>query len=426
MGVAPNRERLLYLVHRIPYPPNKGDKIRSFHMLRVLAERYRILLGAFVDDPEDWAHAGALNQYCEEVKLVQLNSKVRRFMSLAGLLRGEALSLPFYRSAELQRWVDEKLLQDPSLSVLAFSSTMAQYCTGARSTSGATNTGRRVLDMVDVDSAKWSAYAYKKPWPLSWLYAREGRRLASYEALVVGEFDRSFLVSPEEATVFRQQAPQTASRVSYFCNGVDSSFFDPAVALDDPYPGADPVLCFVGAMDYWPNVDAVQWFASEILPLIRDQIGSANFFIVGARPAKAVLDLARLDGVTVTGSVDDVRPYVKHAHAVVAPLRIARGIQNKVLEAMAMAKPIIATPEAAEGIGALGLGALRVRAAPQEIAQACVAALQMASPEVNGAARRYVLEHHDWSATLRPLLDELAADNEAAIAPSSCQLATAS
>ncbi|HEY9145132.1 MAG TPA: TIGR03087 family PEP-CTERM/XrtA system glycosyltransferase, partial [Thiobacillus sp.] len=324
---------LLFLAHRIPFPPNKGDKIRSFHLLRHLSKHYAIHLGAFVDDPDDWQYQDALKPYCASIKLLPLlNPRRSRLASLSGLLTGEALTLPYYRNRELKRWAADLADSGKVTRGLAFSSAMAQFMPAGLA--------RRVLDMVDVDSDKWMQYAPTQRWPLSWVYAREGRKLAAWEAQVAQDFDATLLVSCDEAALLQRRVPQACDRIGAFENGVDADYFSPARDYPNPYLPDVLGVVFTGAMDYWPNVDAVSWFAERVFPAVREAMPAAQFTIVGSRPTEAVLALARQPGVVVTGSVPDVRPYLAHAACAVAPLRIARGIQNKVLEAMAMARPV--------------------------------------------------------------------------------------
>jgi len=338
-------EKLLFLAHRIPYPPNKGDKIRSFHLLRHLARTHRIYLGAFIDDPADRAHAPVLESLCEAVHLAELRPRSRRLWSLSGLLTGEALSLPYYRHPGMRRWVERVLEAHAIDRVLVYSSQVAQYVQGAR-WAGL----RRIADFVDVDSEKWRQYGARRAWPMSWLYAREGERLLAFERAVAAEFDATTFVTEEEAALFRGLAPEAGARVRVVANGVDTDYFSPERRYPDPYAPGGPVLVFTGAMDYWANIDAVTWFAESVFPRVRRSLPEARLYVVGARPSPAVRKLQAQPGIFVTGAVEDVRPYLAHARLAVAPLRVARGIQNKVLEAMAMAKPIVATRAATEGL----------------------------------------------------------------------------
>lgn len=386
------KDGLLFLAHRIPYPPNKGDKIRSFHLLRHLAERYAVHLGAFVDDPDDWQHASHLQTWCASVKLVPLKPLRARLGSLSGLLSGDALTLPYYRSAELRRWADGLARDGAVTRGLAFSSAMAQFMP---------KLPVRVLDMVDVDSDKWTQYAPTRRWPMSWVYAREGRRLADWETRVAADFDATLLVSDDEAKLLRARVPAVRDRIGAFENGVDADYFSPERTYPDPYPAGVRGIAFTGAMDYWPNVDAVSWFAERIFPAVREAVPAAQFTVVGSRPTEAVVRLARQPGVVVTGGVPDVRPYLAHAACAVAPLRIARGVQNKVLEAMAMACPVVASPQAAEGIRAEA--GRDYWLAPDEAAFAAAVIDRLRAGGRNPQARAGILARYDWDRNLAAL-----------------------
>lgn len=389
---------LLFLVHRIPFPPNKGDKVRSFHLLQYLSQHYRVWLGAFVDDPDDWRHLDEVRRFCADVCCVSLNPRWAKLGSLRGLATGEPLTLPYYRHAGLQAWVDRVLAEQKIERALLFSSAMAQYLRGPRYAML-----RRVMDFVDVDSAKWTQYAANKPWPLSWIYRREGRVLLDYEQGVAAEFAASVFVTDEEAALFRQLAPAIApTRVVAIANGVDTEYFNPDRDYPNPYPADEQVLVFTGAMDYWANVDAVDGFARTVFPTIRRALPNSRFYIVGARPTADVQQLATLPGVRVTGTVPDVRPYLAHARLAVAPLRIARGVQNKVLEAMAMAQPVLATQAAMEGIIPCPDLTESVADDPATLAQRALALLaDPAERERRGRiGRDWVLRHYHWENNL--------------------------
>jgi sugar transferase (PEP-CTERM/EpsH1 system associated) len=386
-------EHLLYLAHRIPYPPNKGDKIRSYHLLKHLAQRYHVHLGTFIDDPADWQYIDAVKELCSETHFARLDSRMARIRSATGLLGSRPLSLDYYRNAGLSKWIARLHRKLPLSRVLVFSSPMAQFVRPERY-------ARRVIDFVDVDSVKWTQYATQKPWPMKQVYAREGRQLLRYERQVARDFDASLFVSPQEAALFASLAPECASKVGWFSNGVDSSYFSPLHDFDNPYPDGGPVMVFTGAMDYWPNVDAVQWFAGEMLPAILKQHPQARFYIVGSRPAREVQALAEQPAIHVTGTVPDVRPYLAYAHLSVAPLRLARGIQNKVLEAMAMGKPVIVSPQALEGIAAEpGRDLMLATNATEFVGQACDA-LDDLPADMGRAARARVEASYNWDVNM--------------------------
>jgi len=388
-------EPLLYLTHRIPFPPNKGDKIRSFHVLEFLASRYRVHLGTFVDDARDLAYVDCLRDYCDTKKVVALRPALARVRSLLGLLAGEALSLRYYRDAGLAEWVRTVVREHGVRKAVVFSSAMAQYVADIEGL-------RVVVDFVDVDSAKWTAYGRTRTWPWSRVYEREGACLLAFERSVAAQADASIFVTAAEAGLFRRLAPECAARVWHVGNGVDVAFFSPATDLANPFaPGEEPIV-FTGAMDYWPNIDAVNWFVHEVLPTIVAERPAARFYIVGMRPAAAVRALSRRPGVFVTGAVPDTRPYLRHARVVVAPLRVARGIQNKVLEAMAMAKAVVVSTAAADGLGGLPGAEYETAAEAPEFASKTLALMRTQEADAMGAAaRERVASDYGWTANLQ-------------------------
>ncbi|MBU1664310.1 MAG: TIGR03087 family PEP-CTERM/XrtA system glycosyltransferase [Gammaproteobacteria bacterium] len=386
----PKSPGLLFLAHRVPYPPDKGDKIRAWHLLEHLSRRYRVHLAAFVDDPEDWRHCDKVRSVCASTYFAGLNPHLGKLRALTGLLTGDPLTLPYYRHAGMQAWVDAHLRGGVD-RVLTYSSAMARFVVQAEQT-------HRVMDFVDIDSDKWRQYATTKSWPLSWLYRREGKRLLRWERKVAATFDASLFVSATEAADFRALAPESAARIGYYNNGVDADYYSPERAYDNPYPAGVEAVAFTGAMDYWPNMDAVDWYAREVLPHLRASRPNLLFAIVGSRPPAQVQALATLPGVLVTGRVDDVRPWLAHARVVVAPLRIARGIQNKVLEGMAMARTVVATPQALEGINAWVGEEVRCAASAADLARETLAALE--GPELGPAARARVLNDFAWDSAL--------------------------
>jgi sugar transferase (PEP-CTERM/EpsH1 system associated) len=386
-------EDLLFLTHRIPYPPNKGDKIRSYHLLKHLSESYRVHLGTFIDDRDDWKHVRQVQQMCGETHFVPLNRGAARLRSLRALVSNEPLTLGYYRDAGLHRWVERILSEFQVKRIVAFSSAVAQYIFTA-------GEARRIIDFVDVDSDKWFQYARRRRWPGSWLYRREGRLLLRFERKVAGIVDASLFVSRAEADLFKELAPDSEPRISYFDNGVDTDFFSPDRAFENPYPANVLPIVFTGAMDYWPNADAAQWFAREIFPAVLMRNPGARFYIVGSRPTSVVRALAALPGVSVTGFVPDVRPYLAHARLAVAPLRTARGIQNKVLEAMSMAKPVIASSAAIGGITANAGEEVLVARDGSEFVAIVSGMLEHPLDKIGKAARIRILSDYTWEHVL--------------------------
>ena len=393
-------EPLLFLSHRVPFPPNKGDKLRSYHLLRFLAGRYRIFLGTFDDNPDDEIELASLRELCEDCMVVDLHPGHARLRSLVGLVTGEALTLPYYRDAALSSWVHSIVRRHRISKALVFSSAMAQYVEDLPALT-------RVVDFVDVDSQKWVEYAKRRSWPLSLLYRREGARLLAFDCSVAGWADASVFVTSAEATLFRRLAPTSSASVHVIRNGVDAHFFSPEHDLPSPFRASELPIVLTGAMDYWPNIDAAHWFAAEVLPLVRLVQPMVRFYVVGHRPVASLQALNGRDQVVVTGGVPDVRPYLKHAHLVVAPLRIARGVQNKILEAMAMAKATVVSETAARGIAVTAGAEVDVASGAEDYARKILALLESPRALTMGrAARAKVLAEHDWRQNLS-YIDEL-------------------
>lgn len=385
---------ILYLVHRLPYPPNKGDKVRSYHLLKHLAAQHQVFLGTFVDDPADMEHVETVRSFCRELHVARLDPKFAKIRSLTALPTNDPLSLSYYRNGALQTWVDRICRQHKIDAVVVFSSPMAQYSESIPQLP-------IVVDFVDVDSEKWTQYAPNHRWPMSWLYRREGRTLLEYERKIAAQSVRSFFVTDAEVALFTQLAPECADRVDAMCNGVDANYFAPDTARPTPYSPNEIPLVFTGAMDYLPNVDAVRWFTAEMLPILRERWPQVHFYIVGRSPTAEVLALADT-GVTITGTVPDVRPYIQHAAVVIAPLRIARGIQNKILEAMAMSRPVVASTECAAAVDAIFGQELLTATTPSDFFDVIDGLLKDAerSARIGQAARQRVLSRYSWDAHL--------------------------
>ncbi len=391
--------RILALVHRVPFPPNKGEKIRAYHELKYLAGRgHSIDLGTFADVPEDMQWTSELKKICRDVSIISKNRKLSRARSVLALPRLQPLSVGYFFSFRLRRVVEGWLASRKYDAALCYSSPMAEY---VRNASLRGKKMARVMDFVDVDSDKWRQYAEHTAQPMKTIYQLEAHGLARYEREIALEFDASTLVSAAEAEMFQRTAPG-AKRVLGIPNGVDAEFF--GATKRAPRAGA-PVLVFVGQMDYFANVDGVTWFAEEVMPRLRERIPGTEFRIVGRAPTEEVKRLAERPGVTVTGAVDDVRTHLGEATLMVAPLRIARGIQNKVLEGMAARLAVIASPAAMEGIEGLPGRDAVVARTPEEWIDAVLAlntdASRRAAQEI--AARELVVSKYAWEPAMRKL-----------------------
>jgi len=387
---------LIFIAHRIPYPPDKGEKIRGLNLLRHLSRSYRIHLGCLVDEPDDMQHLPALREWCVDVAGFQIDKRRQKLKALAKLRPGRPLMLDYYGHSGLQRWVQDSMARQRMDVVYIFTAAMAPYIEDLRRPGV-------ILDALDIDSEKWTAYAGHAKWPMRAVWLREGRTLLAYERQAAMQCDHTLFVSQQECDRFIQLAPETASRVHAVENGVDLDRFSPDQAFDTPFRTEGPHLVFTGHMDYWPNADAVRWFKAAVFPLVQTRYPTAEFHVVGANPGADVVRLADTPGVHVTGRVPDVRPYVAHADACVVPLRIARGIQNKVLEAMAMGRPVVASRQAFEGVRAVPGQDLLVADGAFETADRIVEVLAGAHPGLNHAARAAMVRGYAWSATLSRL-----------------------
>lgn len=390
---------VLFLAHRIPFPPDRGDKIRSCHVLRHIAGLAPVHVACFADDEGDMGHEPDLAAVAASHCLVPRT----RSLKLAGveaLASAKPVSLTAFADKRIATYVAQVLAERPVSAIYVFSGQMAQYIP-------ADFAGRVVMDFVDVDSAKFEAYAAAARFPVSRLYAREARLLSRYESAVARRVDTSLLVTPEEAALFRQRLSLGAEpHVLALGNGIDTDFFAPEGLPPAPeMAGEGPHLTFTGQMDYPPNVAAVEMFAREVMPQIRGTFPQARFNVVGRAPTLAVRALDGKNGTRVTGAVIDVRPWIAGADLVVAPLTIARGVQNKVLEAMAMARPVLATPEAATGIPARDGQELVVASGAEALAKAALGLLhdKVRAATIGQSARAFVVERCGWAGVLSPL-----------------------
>jgi sugar transferase (PEP-CTERM/EpsH1 system associated) len=392
---------ILFLCHRIPFPPDRGDKIRSFHLLRKLAEIAPVHVGCFADDARDLSFAPMLAESAKSQVVLQRNGS-RVTGGLRGLARNQPLLVALFDHPAMHQWVAKTLGERPIRTVVAYSVQMAHFVPVLPTTT------RFFMDFVDFDSAKYAAYGAEQSGPMGWINRREGRKLLAFERDVAMRADVSTFVSEAEAAMFRAATGTGIDRVRAMENGVALDYFDPAAsfaALTSAERGEGPLIVFTGQMDYRPNIEAVESFARQSLPLIRQSRPDTRFAIVGRAPTSAVQALAAIPGVIVTGGVEDVRGWLAAADVVVAPLRIARGIQNKVLEAMAMARPVVASPQAAEGIDGTHGAHLLVAPDPSEEAAMVLALLGDTdrAQALGKAARQRMIERYEWDRTLAAL-----------------------
>lgn len=336
--------RILFLAHRLPYPPNKGDKIRSFWELRTLAHEHEVDLFCFCDDKNDRAYIDELHCYCREWYVESIGRFRGASSALCGLLRGEPLSTTYFFSRTMAHRISGALRSRTYDLVLVFSSSMAQYVEDWRDLP-------KLLDLVDVDSDKWAQYSSSTRGPLSWLWRLESRRLQNYESALVSLFNETLVCTAAEAQLLRLKA--SVGKISVLQNWLDVEYYDPAsIPISNELRCLQPYIVFTGTMSYLPNVDAVQFFCREVLPGIRSWMPDVRFVIAGRNPTREVLRLGSDPSVHVTGTVSDMRPYLRGAAVAVAPMRIARGVQTKILEALAIGIPVVVSSSAARALPA--------------------------------------------------------------------------
>jgi sugar transferase (PEP-CTERM/EpsH1 system associated) len=387
---------ILFLAHRVPFPPDRGDRIRSHHLLKALAKAGPVHVGCFSEGDGD---EGALAAVAASAHVVR-RAKPLVLAGAEAVLAGKPVSLTAFHSTRLAEWVRQTIAAHDIMAIVVFSGQMGQYVP-------ADFAGRVVIDLCDVDSAKFESYAAAGE--RIWLNTREARLLAREEERLGARADATLLISEAEAALYRSRlvAPDRVN-VQVIGNGIDAAFFDPAVV--QPHPdlarSTGPHFVFTGQMDYRPNEQAALWVIEGLLPQLRTRFADAMFHVVGRNPTARLLAHHRTPGVRVWGAVPDVRPFIAASDAMLAPLLIARGVQNKVLEAMAMARPVVLTPEAATGIAARD-GEHWLVCPPDPAAVAARIAGLLADREaalrMGAAARRFVLDHHGWEAMLAPL-----------------------
>jgi len=393
---ASHLRNLLFISHCMPWPPNKGEKIRAWNIIRYLSSKLHVHLGCVVDDPDAMGHVPKLQDVCSSVGAFPIDKRAQKYRALLHARPGKPLMPDFYFAPALQAWVDATVARMKIDTVYIYTVAMFPY---ARALPGVP----RILDAVDIDSEKWSEYALTSRYPMRAVWAREGRTLLAYERQAAAACERTLFVSEPEAARFAALAPEVASRVTAVENGVDLDRFSPDAAFASPFQGAAKTLVFTGTMDYWPNADAVIHFVHDIMPALAARVPGVQFWVVGANPGPAVRALAARPGVHVTGRVADVRPYVAHASAVVCPLRLARGIQNKVLEGMAMGRPVVASAPAFEGVRAQAGRDLLVADGVQAWVDALCDVLEGRREELGACARSAMERAYAWPAVLSAL-----------------------
>lgn len=386
-----SRPNILYLTHRVPYPPNRGDRIRSYHVLRYLAERADVHLACVSEEPVEEGTLSTLDELCKTVAVLPLG--ITRWLNGAwSLATGKSATEGLFRSRRLRRLVRGWMSRIDFDAVLVFCSSMYQFTQSTR------QQPRTVVDLVDVDSQKWLDYARDASGVKRLLFNLEGRRVRKLESRIASNADSVVLVSEEETRLFQDVVG--AENAHAVTNGVDTDYFQPAQCPVNPHE-----CVFVGVLDYRANVEGLRWFCREVWPQVRQRFPDATFRIVGRRPNDTVKQLGHLPGVELVGEVEDVRQHVARAAVTVAPLLVARGIQNKVLESLAMGKAVVASSQALEGISLVrGEDAIEASSASEwteALAQLFENSQRRGRLGVNGL--KFIQSTHSWQNCLAPL-----------------------
>ena len=350
--------RILFLAQRVPYPPDRGDKIPTYNQLCHLAEAHEVAVACLADGEEDLANIAGLKSLATSIDVVAVRSFHARARALAALGSRMPCTVAYFNERRLHEQVAKRMRRGHFDAILVNSSGMAQFVEPYSDLP-------RIMQFVDLDSLKWQQYAENSSIPRSWIFRRESHCLLEYERNLARTFTHSLVCTPRELEDLDRLVPGAAA--SCVSNGVDLEVFRPQPL--EKIPGE---IVFTGVMDYYPNIEGIVWFCRDVLPLIRLELPGVTLTICGARPDARVKRLARISGVTVTGRVADVRPFLARASVAVVPLRIARGIQNKLLEAMAMGLPTVACSAVVEGVEATPGRDVFVADDPADFARATV------------------------------------------------------
>jgi polysaccharide biosynthesis protein PslH len=383
--------RILYVCHRFPFPPKRGGKIRPFNMIRHLARTHEVVVCSLARSPQEAEEGKGIAPHCAEFHMGLVDDRVQTARMIATLPTPLTASAQYFHSPQLARTIRRLLAERTFDLIFVHCSSVAHYVEHVTDVP-------KILDFGDMDSQKWLEYVEFKPWPLSWGYWWEGRRVLAEEKRLARRFDLCTATTRAEWETLNGYGAAAAS--DWFPNGVDASAFSPSTEPYDP-----DTICFIGRMDYYPNQQGMFEFCAEVLPLLREKRPAIKLQIVGADPSPAVRKLAELPGVTVTGSVPQVQPYVLRSALTVAPLRIARGTQNKMLESMAMGVPVVSSRIAAGGVDALAGEHLLAASTAQEYRDAILRILDDPAERARlaVAGRNRVLSHHAWPASMQRL-----------------------
>ena len=384
--------KILYLCHRFPFPPKRGGKIRPFNMIRHLTQSgHEVTVCSLARSAEEANEAKGIAAHCSSFEIGHVKEPVQMARMIVRLPVMTPSSMGYFYSTELNHRIQKLLKSQPWDLIFVHCSSVAQYVEDVTDIP-------KILDFGDMDSQKWIEYANYKPFPLSLGYRFEGAKMLAAEKRLTRHFDLCTATTRAEWETLNSYGQKVDT--DWFPNGVDADFFCPTT---DAYDAL--TISFIGRMDYYPNQECMSRFCAETWPLLKLRKPNLKLLIVGADPSPEMIKLGQLPGVTVTGSVPDVRPYIRGSALMVAPLNIARGTQNKILEAMAMGVPVVTSTIAAGGVDAESVTHFLVADSPQDYAQAVLSIIDNPGERDRLAVsgRERMLSHHAWPKSMQRL-----------------------
>ena len=397
--------KTLYLSQRVPYPPNKGEKLRTFHQIKFLLENDHdiYLCCPFTTDDE----LALLHQLADNYGVHEHHEKLAPAFvrHTSGLLFNKALSITNFYSSRLQKVIDHLILNQSFDNIICTSSSLAEYIFRSTTLLNVKRRPRLIMDFMDLDSDKWRQYSESSSLPMKWVYRREANLLAKYEQKIYHSFDTCFFISQAEVDLFCSQYACEKKPLA-IGNGIETDSFTPALS---PPENNDPVFIFTGVMDYKPNIDSVIWFAQNVWPGITEKHPNSRFIIAGMNPVPSVQALTKDKRIEVTGFVDDILPYYHQSDIFIAPLRIARGVQNKVLQAFSCGIPVIATSMGAEGIEYTDDKNILIADTPDDFLGSIerLTNNRQLYDSISENAQKLIKDHYTWNAKLAPLANIL-------------------
>ena len=385
---------ILYLCHRFPYPPKRGGKIRPFNMIRHLGQAgHRVTVCSLARSAAEAEEGSGIAPHCAAYEVAVVNEALQVARMVARLPLTTPSSMGYFYSGDLAQKLRRQLASQRFDLIFVHCSSVAPYVARVQGIP-------KILDFGDMDSQKWLEYAHSKPFPLSLGYRLEGLKMLAAEKRLARQFDLCTATTRSEWQTL--EAYGTGAVTDWFPNGVDAGYFSPTDGLYD-----SDTVSFIGRMDYYPNQECMKRFCAEVWPLLKQRRPLMKLLIVGADPSPEMRALGGLPGVTVTGSVPDVRPYIRGSAVMVAPLAIARGTQNKILEAMAMGVPVVTSSAAAGGVDAQADKHFLVADNAAEIAAAVLRIVEQPAERqrLANSGRERMCTHHDWSRSMLRLDD---------------------